>query len=40
MHNINESLNNKGVVQEGFSENEVSLEEEMVKEAAAAAARA
>ena len=30
MHNINESLNNEGVVQEGYSEDEV------VKEAAAA----
>ena len=38
MHNINESLNNEGVVQEGYSEDEVSLEpEEVVKEAAAAA---
>ena len=38
MHNINESLNNEGVVQEGYSEDEVPLEEEVVKEAAAAAA--
>ena len=37
MHNINESLNNEGVVQEGYSEDEVPLEEEVVKEAAAAA---
>ena len=37
VHNINESLNNEGVVQEGYSEDEVPLEEEVVKEAAAAA---
>ena len=38
MHNINESLNNEGVVQEGYSEDEVPLEpEEVVKEAAAVA---
>ena len=37
MHNINESLNNEGVVQEGYSEDEVPLEEEVVvKEPAAA----
>ena len=38
MHNINESLNNEGVVQEGYSEDEVLLEEEVVvKEAAVGA---
>ena len=33
MHNINESLNNEGVVHEGYSEDEVPcMEEEVVKE--------
>ena len=38
VHNINKSLNNEGVVQEGYSEDEVPLEEVVVvKEAAVGA---